>query len=741
MRKARLVTIIALLIVGIVVAGAGWFMYFLNHSGPDASHVQPQVTPDEHAGHDEAGAVSEKAETTIWTCSMHPQIRLPEPGQCPICFMDLVPVKTDAAAKGGPASLRRVGLSPEARALAKVTLAPVEWRSVVVTTRLLGKVSYDETRLASITAWMSGRIDKLYVDFTGVAVEKGQPMAEIYSPDLLTAQAELLQARKAMAELRDSSLELVKDAAQRTERAAREKLRLLGIPAAQIERLARSVKPADHMTLLAPAGGVVVEKNVLEGQYVQTGTRVYTIADLSVVWIMLEAYENDLPWIEAGREVVFEVVALPGRRFTGQVVFIDPRVDEKTRTVGVRLEADNSEGRLKPGMFVRAVQAARPEQGEVLTIPATAPLITGKRAVVYVAQPDSEGLYEGREIVLGPRAGDFYVVKSGLEAGDLVVTKGNFKIDSAAQIMAKPTMMNPDAGQPAVGHQHGPVQAATDQGDAAQADTQQLAADLPDELLQQLQPLAQDFAALEDAVETASLEAAKTAFQNFYDTLSAVDPPNLVDDNAALWRELSMLLKNDARIGADALTLQETRWHFQELAQDYMRLEAHFPAAMAKREQVFHAPIQFREQLGRLFSTYLELHRHLALDDAQAARQTLAPLTSALAGVDMALLPGEPHMAWMRMLTALQSALETMTQAKDLAALRVGFASFSQALLEALRMFGQQSGREAYELYCPMAFQNTGGTWLQDEPEVNNPYVPSMSECGEVKGKIDTGGH
>lgn len=372
-----------------------------------------------------------KAET--WTCSMHPQIRQPKPGACPICGMDLIPVEMDSSA--GSDAPRQITLSPAARRLAEVALAPVERRSVAIDVRLVGKVQFDETRLATISPRVAGRIDKLHVNFVGMSVKAGDPLADLYSPELVSAQKELLLAGKSSGKSEPFAAWLD---------SARERLRRWGLTEGQIAGIERGGEVRDHVTFRAPMGGIVVEKGAREGQYVEEGMSLFTVADLSRVWVQLDAYESDLAWLRVGQEVGFQAEAFPGEAFTGTVAFIDPAIDPTTRTAKVRVEAANGEGRLKPEMFVRAVvrAAVAEEGGEApLTIPATAPLVTGKRAVVYVAVPQKEGTYEGREIVLGVRAGDFYVVREGLEESERVVVNGAFKIDSSLQIQGKPSMM------------------------------------------------------------------------------------------------------------------------------------------------------------------------------------------------------------------------------------------------------------------------------------------------------------
>ena len=438
---------------------------------------------------------------------MHPHIKRDGPGQCPICGMDLIPVRQEPSDTDDQEP-RQITLSTAQRARMRIATVPVERRYPTAEIRLVGKVTYDETRLAYITAWVPGRIDDLLVDYTGVTVRKGDHMVELYSPELLSAQEELLQAIRGMTELSRSNVESLRRSAAGTVDAARDKLRLWGLSSEQIADIERSGKTSEQVTIFSPASGVVIHRNAQEGMYVDTGTRIFTVADLDAVWVQLDAYESDLQWLRYGQTVNFTTEAYPGERFRGVVSFIDPVLNPQTRTVNVRVNVDNKDGRLKPEMFVRAevfaqfashgrifdesligkwvspmhpeiikdepgqcdicgmdlvpaeslgyASAGKSHGGAPLVIPATAALLTGTRAVVYVEQPEAgRPTYIGREVVLGPRAGNSYVVESGLSEGDLVVVSGNFKIDSALQIQAKPSMMNPEGGGSGGGHDHG----------------------------------------------------------------------------------------------------------------------------------------------------------------------------------------------------------------------------------------------------------------------------------------------
>ncbi|MEN8154585.1 MAG: efflux RND transporter periplasmic adaptor subunit [Acidobacteriota bacterium] len=438
----------------------------------------------------------------IWTCSMHPQIRQPNPGKCPLCGMDLIP----ASSGEGNIGERSLKLSPNAIKLAEIRTMPVEQKFVSKEVRLVGKVEYDETRLGYITSRVPGRIDRLFVNFTGTRVRKGDHLVRLYSPELVTAQQELIQSADALRNISGKVTGNIRESSERILSAVREKLRLWGLTPGQIKKIETSGKTQEHLTIYSSMSGIVINKNAVEGIYVNTGMRIYTIADLSFLWVKLDAYESDLQWLRYGQNVEFESEAYPGEIFKGKIAFIDPVLNSNTRTIKIRVNLKNPGNKLKPDMFVKAVIRSRlSESGKVidpelsgkwispmhpeivkshpgkcdvcgmplvkaedlgylsskdgnetapLIIPSSAPLLTGTRAVVYVAVKGKTGVFEGREVVLGPKAGDFYIVKKGLNKGEMVVVNGAFKIDSDLQIQAKPSMMNPDGGGPVPGHDH-----------------------------------------------------------------------------------------------------------------------------------------------------------------------------------------------------------------------------------------------------------------------------------------------
>jgi Cu(I)/Ag(I) efflux system membrane fusion protein len=620
------------------------------------------------------GTIEKMNENTVWTCSMHPQIQQPKPGKCPICGMDLIPINRGTDRDDNP---RHLSLSKTAKKLAELETAPVERKFVSQKIRMVGKIKYDETRLRYITAWVAGRIDKLYVNYTGISVRKGDHLVELYSPDLLSTQQELIESTRTIELMREGGFPTMQETAKRQLQSVRERLRLWGLTEKQIKAIETEKKPSDHMTIYSPMSGVVVHKDALEGKYVNTGTRIYTIADLSRVWALIEAYESDLQWLRYGQQVEFTTESYPGESFKGVIAFIDPLLDPKTRTVKIRVNVENQGGKLKPEMFVRAIVSSslvaagkvidpdlagkwispmhpeivkdRPGKCDIcgmplvkaenlgyvsaegtnerppLVIPASAPLITGKRAVVYVEVPGREGTYEGRDIELGPRAGNYYLVKSGLKEGERVVTKGNFKIDSAIQIQAGPSMMNPEGGGPVPGHQH-------DQ------DGQQKKKPQQNEQLE-------------------------------------IDDP------------------------------------------------------MKKTSSL---PMEFIQQLDKVYQYYFVIQQAFSHDNLETAIKDADKILQTTKEVDMSSLPAEANNLWMQEQKVITTALEDIEQTAKIENARHSFQKLSESLISLARSFGSQK-HQLLVFHCPMAFDSKGANWLQGEEGVENPYFgSSMFECGSV---------
>jgi membrane fusion protein, copper/silver efflux system len=367
--------------------------------------------------------------TEIWTCSMHPQIHLSYPGKCPICGMDLIPLSQGSVSTDPDA----IHMTKEAVELANVLTTVVSKQNPIKDIRLYGKVQADERLMQSQVSYVPGRIEKLLVNFTGEEVHKGQTLALIYSPDLVTTQQELLETAKAK-----SSQPLLYEA-------AKEKLRQWKLSENQISSIENSGKVKTDFEVTSLTSGTVSGRRVNTGDYVSAGTILYDIADLSHVWILFDAYESDLPYLSQGQKVSFSIQASPGAEYNGNITFIDPVLDPLTRVAKVRVEINNQAGKLKPEMFATGtVKANLDAYNDKLVIPRSAVLWTGKRSIVYVKQAGvNEIVFKIREIELGPMLGNSYVVENGLIVGEEIVTQGAFNVDASAQLEGKPSMMNP----------------------------------------------------------------------------------------------------------------------------------------------------------------------------------------------------------------------------------------------------------------------------------------------------------
>lgn len=370
----------------------------------------------------------------VWTCSMDPQVKQPGPGKCPICGMDLIKMKKGETPTSD-IDPNAVMLSDEALALANVETAVVGAPSGNKEIRLFGKVEPDQRLQQSQSAYVAGRIERLMINAVGDAVSKGQTLAVIYSPELYTAEQELVSALRFPGEAQRQPLI----------DAATEKLRLLNIPQSQIDEVIQTQKASPYVQLKANTSGTVVKKEVAQGDYVRQGESLLQIANLSHVWAVFQAYETDLPFVHKGQTVQFTAEALPGETFTGRVVFIDPVLNAQTRTAGVRVELSNAGGRFKPEMLLVGHVAASMQRyaDEGVIIPKSAVLWTGKRSVVYVKDDVEERpTFLLRQITLGPSLPDGYVVTDGLAEGEEIVVNGAFAIDAAAQLDGKRSMMN-----------------------------------------------------------------------------------------------------------------------------------------------------------------------------------------------------------------------------------------------------------------------------------------------------------
>ena len=367
----------------------------------------------------------------LYTCPMHPFIIKDKPGSCPICGMTLVKkVQAAQASAKEMASLEQVSLSPTQMVMANVATANVDRTPLDKEIDAVGIVQYDQARQAKVTAWVAGRIDRLYVNKVGDYVSARHPVAEVYSPELLATQQEYLLALKSRDQLKNSPIASISQGGEGLVASARQRLKLWGVKDQQIAVLEKAGQPNIRLPIYTPLSGIVIDKLVQEGQYVKEGDPLFNIADLSTVWTELEVYENEFPFIKTGQRVEIASQSYPGKTFRGRVSYIYPFLDPKTRTVKVRVEIPNPGLRLKPDMFVNARVLV--PLGNVLSVPVDAVMDTGTRQVVWVqAKP---GVFEPRDVKVGARVGDRVQILSGLLRGDRVAASGGYLIDSEAQL-------------------------------------------------------------------------------------------------------------------------------------------------------------------------------------------------------------------------------------------------------------------------------------------------------------------
>lgn len=556
------------------------------------------------------------AEATLYTCSMHPSVRLPDPkAKCPICFMDLIPVTSE-----GDEGERRIAFR-DAAALGRVETVAAARFFPAAEVRLFGTVAYDETAVARLTAFFPARIERLFANYIGVPVAGGEHVAEVYSPELLAAFEELRQAAAA-AERPD---DLLRRLGVETLGAARERLRLFGLTPEQISAAERGEHTSDRFTIFSPINGVVTELAVRQGDYVETGTALATVADLSRLWLDVGAYESQLPLLRWGQMVRFTVEAHPGEVFEGRISFIEPAVNQRTRTATVRVAVENKQRRLKPGMFATAVVRPRVDAhgavvgGELagrwvspmhptivkdgpgpcdicgmdlvpaellgvvgdpaaaetpLVVPRSAVLFTGRRSVVYVEAPGEDSpVYEGREVELGPRAGEFYIVRDGLREGERVVTQGAFRIDSAMQIVAKPSMMG---GGVALHH----------------ADAGPARAQVPASFSFALRPVYAAYFDAQEALAADDLGAFLQAAQDLATALGFVGEAGLVGEPLADFRRAAVKL----RIVAPLTTIDEARGRFERMSEGAIELQRRFGHRGSETWRLAFCPMAFDDK-------------------------------------------------------------------------------------------------------------------------------------------------
>ena len=408
-----------IIVVLILVAATG--AVFLTRSRNETAKKQQAA----------AAAVQKPPVQDVYYCPMHPSVTSDRPGSCPICGMALVKRTTAVGGANVDPSIAAVSLSPQQRVTANVRTLAIDLQThtgEIVTT---GRVTFDERRLAQVTAYTAGRIERLAVNFTGDTVRRGELVASIYSPELFSAQQEYLLALANAQRMRNAGFADARSASRDLVESTRRRLMLLGMTAGQIAQIANGGKPLQTTSIIAPVGGVVTRKLVVPQQYVEAGQPLLEVADLSRVWVEADVYEQQLPDIRLGQKVAITSPAIPGQEFAGTVSFIQPVLQGTTRTATVRVDLPNPGLKLKPDMYVSVRLYGLPTNAHIM-VPASAVVDRGQKKYVWVET--GNGTFEPREVTVGPRHGEQIVIEHGVNPGDNVVIEGGFLLDSEAQL-------------------------------------------------------------------------------------------------------------------------------------------------------------------------------------------------------------------------------------------------------------------------------------------------------------------
>ena len=473
---------------------------------------------------------SELAENQIWTCSMHPSVRQNEPGDCPICGMDLIPLSEDENGLDSDVFV----MNEDAMKLANVETLVIGEKEASKEIRLNGKVGVDERNTYTQSTHIPGRIERLYVNFTGEKVNKGQVLASVYSPELVTAQEELLQA------------EAIKESQPELFEAAKQKLRNWKITENQINKVLSNGKPIERFSITADVGGVVTELLSEQGDYLERGMPIYEIANLDKLWVLFDVYEGNMSWIEEGNKVNYTLRSIPGKTFEGEISFVDPLLSDKTRVANARVEINNKDKRIKPGVFATGIiEKNLDAKNNKIVIPQSAILWTGKRSLVYVKQDAQNGAgFQAREVLLGASLGDSFVIEEGLEEGEEIVVNGTFTVDAAVQLQGKNSMMN-----------------QTEKKDSSPAEMKM---NLPLSFQKNLSKTLPAYINIKDALVNTDAESAKTAASKMHQQITALSISNLGKMETQHFNEI----KDQLMAISESSDIEQQRQHFEVLSEN-----------------------------------------------------------------------------------------------------------------------------------------------------------------------------
>jgi Cu(I)/Ag(I) efflux system membrane fusion protein len=377
-----------------------------------------------------AAPAAQERKVLYWVDPMHPQYKSDKPGIAPDCGMKLEPVYSEPEKPAPAGSAGAVHIAPDQQELLGVTYGTAEYETVTDTLRASARVVLDETRIAKVQPRLEGWIDQVFVDFAGKLIRKGDPLLTFYSPEAFATQQEYLLAVKAQHTMHENPVHEMADSTNNLVAAAKKRLELWDITAPQLEQIARTGQAIQNLTLEAPMGGFVMERNAFPKQHMTAETVLYTIADLSTVWVIADVFEYEAANVRLNQPAVLTLTAMPGRAYHGRVSYILPQVDPTTRTLKVRVAFDNPGFALKPDMYGEV--QLQSGGGRRLVVPQSAVLNSGDRLTVFLGR--GNGDFESRQVTLGAQTGDRVEILSGLRAGDRVVTSGNFLLDSESQM-------------------------------------------------------------------------------------------------------------------------------------------------------------------------------------------------------------------------------------------------------------------------------------------------------------------
>lgn len=772
------------LLLAVVLLAAGFAVGLI--WGPPASALLRDVLRSRDADQSaaqQADARASEAGADFFTCGMHPWVILPKMGLCPICHMDLVPL--DPGKFAG-----EISIDPVVTQNIGVRISPIVSGPVVRTIRTVGTVAYDETRLRDVNIKVAGWIEKLHVDYEGARVDTGDPLLEFYSPQLYASQSEYLSAIDMRTAASDGRLPGSGLDTDRLVQDARIQLEFFDITDEQIAELEARGAPAKTMTIRSPHQGIVIAKHANEGMRVDPGMRVYQVADLSKVWVQVSMYEYQLPFIQEGQRATMSLPYIPGQTFEGKIIYIYPYLNEKTRQVSVRLEFDNAGGILKPGMFA-SVELRNTLARERTLAPRSSIIDTGERTVAYVSL--GEGYFEPREVMLGAATDDGMVeILDGLKVGEMVVTSGQFLLDSEAKMresLAK--MLRGDL--------------AADQKRAVASSGQSELVSLPDEAALLINSILDDAFNIGAALAGDTIDGIREPARSMaavVDVLLKVDIPQAPH----FWHEHDEIatVRGQSLEIAGAEDIASARLEFADLSVALSKLisatgvppsyefEVHrlhcpmyldgqggstwlqragpvrnpyFGSVMlecfdertampvtgdesAAEDEIEPSPSKPRPEGGRnpaaspeaqvvideIVRSYLAVQRALAVDSMDAFEELMAELRTQAERLEQ-LAPTE----WRERAAGVREAVPA--QANDIEAFRVAFRGLSTAMIELVSVAPPSTAvvPYLYHAYCPMV----EGAWLQHGDEISNPYDTSMPTCGVVEDEfrsIETGG-